>query len=49
MGQSNPSSQLLFSRFDQLAATGLPIWVTEYDMVEPDDNLRADKLEMFLK
>lgn len=33
------------SRFDSLAQLGLPIWVTEYDSLNADENVRADNLE----
>lgn len=30
---------------DDLTVLGLPIWITEYDCVNPDENARADALE----
>ncbi|MCU0225751.1 MAG: endo-1,4-beta-xylanase [Acidobacteria bacterium] len=35
----------ILARLDQLSVLGLPVWVTEYDAVDPDENRRADKLE----
>lgn len=34
------------ARLDSLAELGLPIWITEYDSVNADQNVRADNLEM---
>ncbi len=39
----------LWDQLDILAETGLPIWVTEYDVDTPDENLRADALETFYR
>lgn len=36
-------------RLDQLAALGLPIWVTEFDYATADDTARADFLEDFYR
>jgi GH35 family endo-1,4-beta-xylanase len=33
------------ARLDSLAELGLPIWITEYDSVNADQNVRADNLE----
>lgn len=33
------------ARIDSLAQLGLPIWITEYDSENADENLRADNLE----
>ncbi|UCF66258.1 MAG: endo-1,4-beta-xylanase [Acidobacteriota bacterium] len=35
----------ILARLDQLSVLDLPIWVTEYDAVDADDQRRADKLE----
>jgi endo-1,4-beta-xylanase len=34
------------ARLDSLAELGLPIWITEYDSANADQNVRADNLEM---
>ncbi len=36
-------------RLDSLAELGLPIWITEYDSVNPDELVRADNLEMLYR
>jgi GH35 family endo-1,4-beta-xylanase len=36
-------------RFDSLAELGMPIWVTEYDSENADENVRADNLEMLYR
>jgi endo-1,4-beta-xylanase len=33
-------------RLDVLAATGLPIWLTELDVNQADENERANRLEV---
>lgn len=33
------------SRIDSLSQLGLPIWITEYDSLNADENVRADNLE----
>lgn len=35
----------ILARLDQLSVLNLPVWVTEYDTEDPDENGRADKLE----
>ncbi|XP_046338920.2 endo-1,4-beta-xylanase 1-like isoform X2 [Haliotis rufescens] len=35
-------------RLDQMVATGLPLWITEFDLDVRDDNSRADYLEDLL-
>jgi GH35 family endo-1,4-beta-xylanase len=35
----------ILDALDRLAVLGKPVWVTEYDAVDPDDYRRADKLE----
>lgn len=35
----------ILARLDQLAVLEKPIWVTEYDVVDPNEETRADKLE----
>jgi hypothetical protein len=37
--------QLTEARLDSLAQLGLPIWITEYDSSNADENIRADNLE----
>jgi len=37
------------ARFDSVAEVGLPIWVTEFDVTQPDENIRADELESFYR
>ena len=36
-------------RFDSVAEVNLPIWVTEFDVQDPDEYIRADKLEEFYR
>ncbi len=36
-------------RLDSLAELGLPLWITEYDSVNPDELVRADNLEMLYR
>ncbi len=43
----NPS--LTETRLDSLAELGLPIWITEYDSENPDENIRANNLEMLYR
>ncbi|MBN1765733.1 MAG: endo-1,4-beta-xylanase [Sedimentisphaerales bacterium] len=37
------------ARFDLVAESNLPIWVTEFDVSNPDENIRADDLENFYR
>jgi len=37
------------ARIDSLAELGLPIWITEYDSLNADQNIRADNLEMLYR
>lgn len=37
------------SRLDSIAELGLPIWVTEFDSSNADENVRADNLEMLYR
>lgn len=37
------------ARFDSVAEVNLPIWVTEFDVSQPDENIRADELEDFYR
>jgi len=37
------------ARLESLAELGLPIWCTEFDVVDPDEGSRADKLEAFYR
>ena len=36
-------------RMANLASAGLPLWITEYDSVNSDENLRADNLERLFR
>ncbi|EEC78937.1 hypothetical protein OsI_19379 [Oryza sativa Indica Group] len=45
---SNPSGEVICDALDKLATTGLPVWITELDVGEPDVSLRADDLEVVL-
>uniref|UniRef100_A0A0E0PKD9 GH10 domain-containing protein n=1 Tax=Oryza rufipogon TaxID=4529 RepID=A0A0E0PKD9_ORYRU len=46
---SNPSGEVICDALDKLATTGLPVWITELDVGEPDVSLRADDLEVVLR
>ncbi|XP_022681106.1 uncharacterized protein LOC101771993 isoform X2 [Setaria italica] len=47
---SNPVGEVICDALDKLsAATGLPVWITELDVCEPDEALRADDLEVVLR
>ncbi len=37
------------ARFDAVADVNLPVWVTEFDISQPDENIRADELEDFYR
>lgn len=37
------------SRIDSLAQLGLPIWITEYDSLNANENIRADNLEILYR
>ena len=37
------------ARLDSIAEVNLPIWVTEFDVSQPDENIRADELEDFYR
>lgn len=39
----------VLSRFNSIAELGLPIWITEFDVPEPDENIRAKDLEDFYR
>jgi endo-1,4-beta-xylanase len=39
----------VINRFDRLATLGLPIWCTEFDVVNTDECVRADDLEDFYR
>jgi endo-1,4-beta-xylanase len=39
----------ILSRLDALLQTGLPVWATEFDTLNADENLRADQLEKFFR
>ena len=38
--------ELLKTRLDKVAALGLPIWITEFDVADEDEDSNADKLEI---
>ncbi|KAK6179074.1 hypothetical protein SNE40_011514 [Patella caerulea] len=40
-----PDPTMTLKRLDQLAVTGLPIWITEMDVVAADENVRRDWYE----
>ena len=42
---SRPQGPIILGRLDQLAKLGLPIWVTELDYSNSNDQERADALE----
>ncbi|CAL5036748.1 unnamed protein product [Urochloa decumbens] len=46
---SNPVGEVICDALDKLAATDLPVWITELDVGEPDVALRADDLEVVLR
>ncbi|OEL24958.1 Anti-sigma-I factor RsgI6 [Dichanthelium oligosanthes] len=47
---TNPVGEVICDALDKLfAATDLPVWITELDVCEPDDALRADDLEVVLR
>ncbi|KAL6624434.1 hypothetical protein ACP70R_031755 [Stipagrostis hirtigluma subsp. patula] len=47
---TNPAGEVICDALDRLAAaTGLPIWITELDVSEADEALRADDLEVVLR
>lgn len=37
------------ARFDSVAEVNLPVWVTEFDVSEPNENIRANQLEDFYR
>ncbi|KAK7106458.1 hypothetical protein V1264_017712 [Littorina saxatilis] len=47
--EQNPDPDTIKARLDTLAAAGLPIWVTELDVIAQDENKRADFLEHALR
>lgn len=46
-GKVQPFTML--SRLDSLSELGLPIWSTEFDVADPDENIRADQLEEYYR
>ncbi|RLM97899.1 hypothetical protein C2845_PM06G23650 [Panicum miliaceum] len=47
---THPLGEVICDALHKLsAATGLPVWITELDVCEPDDALRADDLEVVLR
>jgi len=45
----DPIPSAVYARLDLLASTGLPIWVTEFDVGSPDPQIRASMLERFYR
>jgi GH35 family endo-1,4-beta-xylanase len=45
----HPVGEVICDALDKLATTGLPVWITELDVCEPDEELRADDLEVVLR
>ena len=43
--QSLPQGEVVLERLDNLARSGKPIWITEYDCPDVDEQVRADALE----
>lgn len=39
----------ILSRLDELSTLDIPIWITEFDVADPNANVRADQLEMFYR
>lgn len=39
----------ILSRLDELSSLNIPIWITEFDVADPDPEVRADQLEMFYR
>ncbi|RLN22255.1 hypothetical protein C2845_PM07G15040 [Panicum miliaceum] len=46
---TNPVGEVICDALDKLSATDLPVWITELDVGEPDEALRADDLEVVLR
>nr|CAB3461783.1 unnamed protein product [Digitaria exilis] len=46
---TNPVGEVICDALDKIAATDLPVWITELDVGEPDEALRADDLEVVLR
>ncbi|XP_062179354.1 endo-1,4-beta-xylanase 1-like [Phragmites australis] len=46
---TNPVGEVICDALDKLSTTDLPIWITELDVCEPDEALRADDLEVVLR
>jgi GH35 family endo-1,4-beta-xylanase len=46
---STVSPSLTESRLDRLATLNIPIWITEYDSLNADENVRADNLEILYR
>jgi GH35 family endo-1,4-beta-xylanase len=38
--------EVIKQRLDKIAALGLPVWITEFDVADADDKTAADKLEL---
>ncbi len=46
---ATPEPWLIWHRLDKLAALDLPVWCTEFHVVDSDEIARADKLERFYR
>lgn len=46
---STISPSLTETRLDSLATLNIPIWITEYDSLNADENVRADNLEILYR
>lgn len=42
---SPPAAEVVLARLDHVARAGKPIWITEFDVKDPDPEARADGLE----
>lgn len=45
----DPNPTLIKQRLDVLASVGVPLWTTELDVANPDENVRADGYEKALR
>ncbi|TVU22052.1 hypothetical protein EJB05_31728 [Eragrostis curvula] len=46
---TRPDGETISTALDKLAMAGLPIWITELDVSNADENVRADDLELVLR
>ena len=42
---SPPAAEVVLARLDNVARAGKPIWITEFDVTDPDPQRRAEGLE----